>query len=202
MKSRHIGITGNIGSGKSTVAQMFVEKGAALIDADALARAATQDERVLGQIAKQLGKDLIVNGKLDRAKTAELVFNNLEARLTLNSIIHPWVRQKSAEKIKEFESSASPPPFILQDIPLLFENGLEKNLDGVIVVYAPQGLRLSRVVARSNLSAEDFYARDKSQMPLEEKVKRATYVIDNSGGLEALREQVEQVWQELKTIDT
>jgi dephospho-CoA kinase len=197
MKPKHIGITGNIGSGKSTVAQMLVEKGAALIDADALARAATQDEEVLGQIANKLGKDLIVNGKLDRAKTAELVFNNPEARLILNSIVHPWVRQKSAERVQELFASASPPPVILQDIPLLFENGLEKNLDGVIVVYAPLELRLSRVVARSNMSAEDFYARDKSQMPLEEKVKRATYVIDNSGELGALQHQVNKVWGEM-----
>lgn len=197
MNPKRIGITGNIGSGKSTVAKMLVEKGAALIDADALAREATHDAEVLEQIQEKLGSDLVTNGKLDRAKTAELVFNNPDARKILNSIIHPLVRQKSEEAMRVLESSPSPPPVILQDIPLLFENGLEKNLDAVIVVYAPLEVRLARVTARSNMSLEDFYARDKSQMPLEEKVKRATYVIDNSGELAALGKQVNKLWKTL-----
>jgi dephospho-CoA kinase len=199
MKPKRIGITGNIGSGKSTVANMLVEKGAVLIDADALAREATNDTRVLEQIQEKLGSNLVVDGKLDRAKTAELVFNNPDARKILNSIIHPWVRQKSDERIKELESSPSSPPVILQDIPLLYENGLEKNLDAVIVVYAPLEVRLTRVKERSNLSEEDFYARDAAQMKLEEKVNRADYVIDNSGGLDDLQNQVEQRWNSLLT---
>jgi dephospho-CoA kinase len=194
MNPKRIGITGNIGSGKSTVAKMLVEKGATLIDADVLAREATNDERVLEQIQDKLGSDLVIDGKLDRAKTAELVFNNPDARKILNSIIHPWVRQKSEEAIQELESSPSPPLVILQDIPLLFENGLEKNLDAVIVVYAPLEVRLARVFSRNNMSAEDFYARDAAQMNLEEKVKRANYVIDNSGGLNDLQGQVEALW--------
>ena len=195
MNPKRIGITGNIGSGKSTVAKMLVEKGAALIDADALAREATQDHQVLEQIQHKLGGDLVIDGKLDRAKTAELVFNNPDARKILNGIIHPWVRQKSEERIRELESSPSPPPVILQDIPLLFENGLEKNLDAVIVVYAPLEVRLARVVSRSNMTPADFYARDSSQMNLEEKVKRADYVIDNSGELSELQARVNEVWE-------
>jgi dephospho-CoA kinase len=197
MKTKRIGITGNIGSGKSTVAHLLVKKGAALIDADALAREATTDAKVLAQIQAKLGHDLVHDGKLDRAKTAALVFNNPEARKILNSIVHPWVRQKSAEKTQELESLASPPAVILQDIPLLYENGLEKILDGVIVVYAPLDIRLTRVTRRSNMSKEDFYARDASQTPLEEKVRRATYVIDNSGGLDTLQAQVDEVWEKL-----
>jgi dephospho-CoA kinase len=200
MKPKRIGVTGNIGSGKSTVAKLFVEKGAALIDADALARGATNDPDVLEQIANQLGTHLIINSQLDRAKTAALVFNNPEARQTLNNIIHPWVRQKSAERIRELETSPSPPPIILQDIPLLFENGLEKDLDAVIVVYAPLDLRLARVKARSNISEADFYARDNAQMNLEEKVKRADYVIDNSGSFETLHFQVDKVWHSLTNL--
>jgi dephospho-CoA kinase len=197
MKPKHIGITGNIGSGKSTVAKMLVEKGAVLIDADALARAATQDPNVLQQIAEKLGADLIKEGQLDRTKTAELVFNNPEARTILNSIIHPLVRQKSDEKIRELETSLSPPPIILQDIPLLYENSLEKTLDAVIVVYAPLEVRLARVRTRSNMADSGFYARDNSQMNLEEKVKLADYMVNNSGGLEELREQVNELWETL-----
>jgi dephospho-CoA kinase len=198
LKSKKIGLTGSIGSGKSTVAKMFVEKGATLIDADALAREATNDAEVLGQIQEKLGHDLVSDGQLNRAKTAELVFNQPAARQILNRIIHPWVRQKSAERIRELESSPSPPSVILQDIPLLYENGLEQGLDAVIVVDAPLEVRLARVIERSKMTPEDFYARDSSQMSLAEKVKRATYVIDNSGGLVELRRRVDEVWEKLK----
>jgi dephospho-CoA kinase len=197
MNSKRIGITGNIGSGKSTVATLLVDKGAALIDADKIAREVANEADVLGQIAAQLGKDLITNGQLDRAKTAKLVFNNPEARKILNGIIHPRVRSRSEAEIQALESLPSPPPVILQDIPLLFENGLEKTLEAVIVVYAPLEVRLARVKSRSNISDEDFYARDKAQMPLEEKVKRADYVVDNSGGMVELQQQVNGLWEKL-----
>lgn len=197
MTPQRIGITGNIGSGKSTVARLLVEKGAAVIDADKIAKEVTNDATVLEQIALQLSADLITNGQLDRAKTAELVFNNPEARKILNGIIHPLVRQRSEETMRLLETSPFPPPVILQDIPLLYENGLEKNVDAVIVVYAPLDIRLARAKSRSTISDEDFYARDKAQLPLEEKVKRADYVVDNSGGLEALREQVDELWGKL-----
>jgi dephospho-CoA kinase len=201
MKPKRIGITGNIGSGKSSVAKLLVEKGAALIDADAIARAVTNDAEVLEQIALQLSSGLVTNGKLDRAKTAALVFNNPQARRILNSIIHPLVRQRSEEAMNVLETSLSPPPVILQDIPLLYENGLEKNFDTVIVVDAPLKIRLARVVSRSNMTEADFYAREKAQLPLEEKVNRADYVIDNSGGLEGLREQVDELWEKLMRDD-
>ena len=126
MKPKRIGLTGNIGSGKSTVAHLLVEKGAALIDSDVLAREATQDPEVLRQIADALGNDLIKEGELDRPKTAERVFGNKEARETLNGIIHPWVRQKSEARAQALEQSSPPPKIILMDIPLLYENGLEE----------------------------------------------------------------------------
>jgi dephospho-CoA kinase len=197
IKPKQIGITGNIGSGKSTVAKLLVGKGAALIDADAIAREVTNDPEVLEQIQTQLVADLVIDGKLDRAKTAALVFNNPEARKILNGIIHPLVRQRSEEAMRALETSPFPPPVILQDIPLLYENALEKNLDAVIVVYAPLEVRLARVLSRSKITEEDFYARDKAQLPLEEKVKRAKYVIDNSGGLGELHEQVDNLWEKL-----
>jgi dephospho-CoA kinase len=190
-----VGLTGNIGSGKSTVARLLAEKGAVIIDADVLAKEATQDPQVLEQIAQQLSPDLIQHGQLDRQKTAELVFHHPEARHTLNSIIHPWVRQKSAERVAELSQSLSPPAVIVQDIPLLFESSLEKNFDAVIVVYAPLEQRIARVMERSNLIEAEIRARDSAQMRLEEKAKRADYVIDNSRDLAYLESQVEKVWQ-------
>jgi dephospho-CoA kinase len=194
MQSKRIGLTGNIGSGKSTVAKMLAEKGAVIIDADVLARTATQDPAVLEQIAEQLGRDLVQDGNLDRKKTAELVFHHPEARHILNNIIHPWVRQKSAERVAELLQH-DPACIIVQDIPLLFENGLEKNFDVVIVVYAPLEERIARVMSRSTLTEEDILARDRVQMSLEEKVKRADVVIDNSRGLDDLQWQVDTFWE-------
>lgn len=196
-----LGLTGNIGSGKSSVAKLLVQKGAALIDADALAREATTDPLVLARIAAELGTDLIVDGTLDRAKTAELVFGSEIARQTLNGIIHPWVRRESAARVQAFSSQADPPPIILLDIPLLYENGLEQTLDAVVVVNAPLDLRVRRVMARSGLSETEVRARDQAQLPLSAKVARADYVIDNSGDVIALESRVNELWQQLISPD-
>ena len=197
MKPKRIGLTGNIGSGKSTVANLLVERGAALIDSDALARQATQNPEVLQKIADTLGADLVQNGELDRPKTAERVFGDAEARETLNGIIHPWVRRKSEERARELEHQPSPPEIILMDIPLLYESGLEAGLDAVIVVDAPLEVRVKRVQERSGLSEQEVRARDRAQMPLEEKVGRADYVVGNSGDERALGGQLERLWAQL-----
>ena len=196
-KPKRVGLTGNIGSGKSTVAQMLVEKGAALIDSDALAREATQDPDVLRSIADALGSDLVQNGELDRPRTAERVFGDKEARETLNGIIHPWVRRKSEERAEALEQQASPPEVVLLDIPLLYENGLERGLDAVVVVDAPLEVRVKRVRERSGLSEQEVRARDEAQMPLDEKVERADYVVDNRGDKGALGPQLERLWSHL-----
>ena len=196
-KPKRIGLTGNIGSGKSTVAKRLVERGAALIDSDDLARQAAQDPDVLQKIADALGEDLIKEGKLDRPATAARVFGDSEARETLNAIIHPWVRQRSEEQARAFERQPSPPDIILLDIPLLYENGLERTLDAVIVVDAPLEVRAERVKARSGLSEREVRARDAAQMPLKKKVQRADYVVDNGGDKKALEAQVERLWSVL-----
>ena len=197
---KQIGLTGNIGSGKSTVAKLLVERGAALIDADALAREATSDSEVLLEIAEKLGEDLVQDGQLNRAKTAERVFGDEAARQTLNGIIHPWVRRESERRVAELLEGESPPKVIVQDIPLLYENGLEQALDAVIVVDAPLELRVERVVKRSGLTNDEVRARDEAQMPLEEKVARADFVIDNSGTEETVERQVVALWSELVAL--
>ena len=192
-----IGLTGNIGSGKSTVARLLTERGAALIDADALAREAAADPDVLAAIAEKLGDDLVKAGELDRAATAARVFEDAEARGVLNSIIHPWVRRESAARVEALRARPNPPKVTLMDIPLLYENGLEAGLDAVIVVNAPLAVRVKRVGARSGLSEAEVRARDGAQLPLEEKVARADFVLENSGGLEDLERQVEALWRDL-----
>lgn len=192
-----VGLTGNIGSGKSTVARLLAERGAAVIDADALAREATDDPAVLDAVAAALGEDLVVAGRLDRAATAARVFEDRAALERLNAIVHPWVRAKSEERERTLTQSVPPPRVIVHDVPLLFENGLDAGMDVVVVVDAPQEVRLRRVAERSGASIDDLRARDAAQMPLEEKVARADFVVGNAGDLSDLATAVDAVWRKL-----
>ncbi len=189
-KPKQLGLTGNIGSGKSTVANLLKDMGATVIDADELAKAATKDPQVLKQIQAKLGQEFVRDNKLDRFATAQKVFNDQGALKTLNSIIHPWIGKKRKEIVEKLNASKTPPKIIIHDIPLLYENGMEKDFDAVIVVYASLGARIKRVVARSSLTIEEAQLRDSKQMSLEEKVRRADIVIDNEGDLEALKREV------------
>jgi dephospho-CoA kinase len=192
-----VGLTGNIGSGKTSVARLLAERGAAVIDADALAREATEDPEVLEAIARDLGSELVRGGRLDRAATARRVFADPVARSRLNAIVHPWVRRVSDERAAELARGERPPPVIVFDIPLLYENGLERGMDVVVVVDVPLEARVRRVQARSDLDADEIGARDAAQMPLSEKVSRADFVVDNRGAPEALVPQIDALWPRL-----
>lgn len=193
----NVGLTGNIGSGKSTVARLLVAHGAALIDADVLAREATDDPVVLRDLAAAFGEGVLRSGALDRDALGRLVFDDPAARRRLNAIIHPWVGQERERRVAALEAQAEPPAVIVHDIPLLFEVGLDAAMDKTVVVDAPLALRLERVMARSGLSEAEVRARDAAQLPLSEKVKRADYVIDNSREAAGLEPQVARVWGQL-----
>lgn len=196
MPPLNVGLTGSIGAGKSTVARLFAEHGAAVIDADALARKATQDPEVLGEIAATFGDRLVEAGKLDRTRLAEVVFNVPEAREKLNAIIHPWVARERDAKVAAL-TARTPFQVIIHDVPLLFEVGLDAGMDKTVVVDAPLETRVARVVARSGLTPAEVRSRDAAQLPPAEKVSRADFVIDNGGEQEDLLQQVERVWQKL-----
>ncbi|HEX7004909.1 MAG TPA: dephospho-CoA kinase [Trueperaceae bacterium] len=192
---RVIGLTGNIGSGKSTVARLLAERGAEVIDADLLAREATHDPEVLERIAAELDPELVRDGGLDRERTARMVFADDDARRKLEALIHPWVRRRGRELQAQFQEREDPPPLIVHDIPLLFENGLESNFEGVLVVVAPAELRAQRVAERSGLPREEFERRDRAQWPLEAKAAKADWVVNNDGDLAALEAQVAGLWR-------
>lgn len=194
---KRLGLTGSIGSGKSTVAARFALRGAVVIDADRLARQATEDPAVLERIAATLGEDLVVEGRLDRSRTAERVFGDDDARETLNRIVHPEVRRLTDQRVRMLQEQQNPPPLVVHDVPLLFESGLERGFDATAVVVAPLELRVQRIVGRTGMTPEQARARDAAQMPQDEKARRATYVIDNGGPLEALEPQVDQIWSDL-----
>jgi dephospho-CoA kinase len=197
MTPLQVGLTGNIGSGKSTVARLFAERGAAVIDADALARRATEDPVVLREIVALFGQALVIDGKLNRARLAAVVFNDPEARAKLNAVIHPWVRRERDAEVAALEAQTPPPAVILHDVPLLFEVGLDAEMDKTIVVDAPLELRLARAAERSGLTPDELRARDAAQLPLAEKVRRADFVLRNDGDMSALRRQVDDLWEKL-----
>lgn len=196
-----VGLTGSIGSGKSTVARMLEERGAAVVDADVLAREATSDPAVLAQIAAELGAELVIDGpdgpRLDRAATAKHVFGDGAARAKLNAIVHPWVRQRSAEITRELEALPEPPRVIVYDVPLLYESGLEGDYDLVVVVDAPLKLRELRLAQRSGMEPAEVARREAAQVPASQKTARADHVLVNAGGVEELSGQVDRLWSDL-----
>ncbi|GMA15004.1 dephospho-CoA kinase [Deinococcus metallilatus] len=185
---RRLGLTGSIGAGKSTVAGLLRAHGLTVLDADAVAREVTHDPAVLREIGAAF-PGVVREGVLDRAALAEVAFADPARLAVLNAITHPRVRQRMLAL--EQAAATRGEGWIVQDVPLLFEGGLEAQMDAVLVVDAPLALRLARVTARSGLSAEEVLARDARQMPADEKRKRATFVLDNSGDLAGLERQVD-----------
>ena len=192
-----VGLTGNIGGGKSSVARLLELRGALVVDADDLARQATDDPEVLRRISEELGPELVKDGALDRQAMAAKVFADPEARSVLNSIVHPWVGLKRLQVQAEAMGQAEPPPVIVHDVPLLFEVGLQRSVDVTVVVTAPLAVRAARGARRSGLSRDQVEDRDAAQLPQEEKAARADFVIDNSGGEAELEEQVTRLWTQL-----
>jgi len=187
-----IGLTGTFGSGKSTVSTLFAECGAAVIDADALAREITAPgAEALEDIRREFGGEVFFpDGTLDRAKLAEVVFQSVERREMLNRIVHPRVIAEMDRRV-----AAEKNPVILLDIPLLFEAGLRHKAERIVVVTASEAQRFRRVRARDNMTEQEVIRRLASQWPQREKIRLADDVIDNSGDLEVLRTRVRELYQ-------
>ena len=183
-----IGLTGSIGSGKSTVAKLLMARGIPVLDADAVARQVSSRADVLHAVSSQLGAEYVLPDGLNRAALAQLVFANPDARGTLNAIIHPKVREEMARLEAQLELEGA--RAVVQDIPLLFENGLEKLFDAVILVDAPLETRIARVIQRDGATREAVLARDAAQMPALEKRARADFIVENDADEVALEGQV------------
>jgi dephospho-CoA kinase len=198
---RIYGLTGGIASGKSTVNAMLAEHGAVVIDADAIYHGLVaprdgQPSELTRAIAERFPGVVTAEGALDRRRLGERVFTNEEERRTLERITHPAVAAEFVRRIQELEARGV--PFAFYDVPLLYERRLEDGMNGVIVVWVPEHVQIERLRARDGLSEADARKRLSAQLPLEEKKRRATWVIDNSGTREATREQVRALWGELE----
>lgn len=196
---RHLALTGGIGSGKSTVAAFFADRGATIIDADAISRGLMEPgQPVLAQVVETFGPQILDDtGRLDRQALADIVFHDDDARQRLNAIVHPAVR---AESVRQREAAIAADPdhaIIIQDIPLLVETGQADKFDGVIVVVTNEVTRLDRLVSARGMSRGDAEARMAAQATDAQRQAVATWVIDNSGSLIDTEVQVATVWHEL-----
>lgn len=186
------GITGGIGSGKSAVCKIFECLGVPVFRADDEGRRLlTEDESVKKQVVDLFGNSVLTDTKLDRKKIASVVFNDEEKLFRLNSIIHPAVRQ-SLENWIAIQNSK----LVIEEAAILFESGAYKNLDTMVVVTAPEKLRVERVMKRDNISEAEVRERMSHQWNEEEKVKKANHLIDN-GGQTMLIPQVLNLYQKL-----
>ena len=193
-----VGLTGSVGTGKSTVTNFFRELGAYIIDWDELAREVTRPHlRAWKEIVEYFGKDCLNEDlTINRQKLAEIVFSDKEKVTKLNQIVHPEVF-KEDEIITNKIKSLDPDALIIKDIPLLFELTRPIFVDKVVVVSASEQTQLRRLEAKG-MSRDDAQSRIKSQLPLEEKIKSADFVINNDGPLEETKRQVEKIYSLLR----
>jgi dephospho-CoA kinase len=190
-----VGLTGGVASGKSTVAAMLQELGAVVIDADRLARevVAPGTEGLADVVATFGAGVLTAQGELDRPAVGAIVFADEAARRKLEAIIHPLVRDRG----RKVEAEAGPDAVVVHDIPLLAETGQASGFDAVVVVDVPVETQVERMVELRGMSQDEAQARIAAQASREERRALATYVIENTGTIEDLRERVTEVFEAL-----
>ncbi len=185
-----VGLTGGIGSGKTTVANLFAKQGIVLVDADIIAREVVEpDSEGLSAIIARHGHDILLqDSSLDRRKLRELVFNHPSEREWLNALLHPLIRQEMLKQLKQATS-----PYVILVVPLLFENGLDSLVNQTVLVDIPSALQITRTSQRDDVGEAQVQSIINSQMSREDKLVRADYVIDNQGDLVQLEHQVMQL---------
>lgn len=179
---KEIGITGGIGSGKSTVARIFASLGFKIYESDVRAKAlTTEDAQVVSEIIKAFGPEsYLPDGNLDRKRMAKIVFNDPAKLKILNKITHPAVGRDYANWLKSASNNYHK-AFVLKEAAILFETGSYKKSDGIISVYCPKSIRIQRVMARDGISADQVRDRMRNQWPDAKKVLMADFVIYNDG---------------------
>ena len=188
-----IGLTGSIACGKSTVSQYLSQKGCFIVDADAISRVLTADGgAALPEIRRAFGDDVFSGASLDRAKLGQLVFADAQKRETLNAILHPMILSEIRRQLDRLDA---PGQIVVGDVPLLFECGMESMFDTVWVVRAARETQIQRLFERDGLSREQAERRIDSQMPPDEKIRRANAVIDTDGSIEQTHRQVTRCWK-------
>jgi dephospho-CoA kinase len=190
-----VGLTGGIGSGKSTVAQMLAQRGAVVLDADAFARETVRAGSAgLRAVVARFGSEVLTgDGELDRPKLATIVFADPAARADLEGIVHPEVRRLIADGIQENLDTEN---VVVLVNPLLIEMGTHRDCDVVVVVSVPSETQVARSTARG-MDENDVRARMAAQLPLDERSRLADVILDNEGSIDELQHQVDRLWDQL-----
>lgn len=190
-----LGVTGGLGSGKSTACKFLADKGAYIFDADQIAKQLMEsDPDIRTEVVAAFGSDLYQNGKLDTRKLAQRAFISEIEQRQLNDIVHPRVVeyfQQESEKLRDQYD------LVVMDAPLIFESGFDSRLDHTLLIYTKYKIRLERAIRRGNLSREDILRRIDLQMPEEDKRELAEFVIENNGTDEQLKVAVEELYDRL-----
>lgn len=200
-KMKIIGITGGIGSGKSTVAHLLSEEyHIPIIDADELVRIVSERAEVVSLIQKTFGHKC-VTGKcqINRTELARIVFGNETKRKQLNAIIHPLVREEFTRLSEGYRSNGE--QFLIYDCPLLIEEKLQHDVDVVVLIYADMQTRIDRIMKRSGMTYEQATARIDAQMDLDDKIPYADIVVYNNASKEQLKDSLKYLFQEINTYE-
>jgi dephospho-CoA kinase len=194
-----VGLTGGIGTGKSTVARMLEKRGAVVFDADVLARQAVAPGTPgFDKVVERFGPNVLApGGGLDREALASIVFSDPAARRDLEGIVHPEVRRMFAEGCEEYRDSDR---VVVFSAPLLVETGMHTAFDLLIVVSAPVATQIERLMRDRGMAERDVQARIAAQLPLEAKAEVADVLVDNEGTIEDLEGRVERVWRDLDAL--
>ena len=196
-----VGLTGGIASGKSTVGRMLGELGCKVIDSDGITRQLFEaGHPINAAVSEAFGPAVVASdGSINRKVLGEMVFNSPELRQKLNGLVHPAIKKRQEEFL--MQAGAEDPHAIgIVEAALIIEAGNYKNYDKMVVVSCPPNVQRQRLRERSGLTPKQIETRIASQMPIEEKVKFADYVVDNSGDIENLRRQVETVYSQLRAM--
>lgn len=191
-----LGLTGGIGAGKSTVARMLAQRGAVVIDADAISRELVEPgEPALGRLVEEFGPGILrEDGSLNRGALARIAFDDAAAAARLNQVMHPAIRAESERRIADAVRGGA--SVVVYDMPLLVETGQQDVVDRVVVVDVPEEVQIERAVGSRGLDEADVRRRMALQASREERIACADRVIDNSGDVAATERQVEALWWE------
>lgn len=194
-----VGLTGNFGMGKSTVAQIFQKLGAYVIDTDKIVAELFNEKDVCEEIKKLFGEEVIKNGKVDKKAIADIVFENPLMRIYLENILHPRVFKKVDEIISKIPSSGEP-KIVVIEAPVIFERGYQNRFDIIVTVFTSESTAIERL-EKKGIKREDAIKRIKSQFPIEMKKSKSDFIIDNSGSIENTEKQVEEIFQKLTIME-
>jgi len=198
-----VGLTGGIASGKSTVSSMFEKLGAHVLDSDRITRELfRQGTAVNAAVTAAFGPTVVASdGSIDRKTLGEIVFGNPELRQKLNSLVHPAIKERQLQFLEQL-GARDPHAVGIIEAALMVEAGTYSDYDKLIVVTCSPAVQRERLRARSKLTTEQIEARIASQMPMEDKVRVADFVVDNSGDLEKTRRQVEKIHEQLRKLSS